>query len=106
MRKHILFLAITTFSIITINAQTVYLDEDFNGATAAPTGWTNNAVSGTQVWAFGDDGSRVGGTQNLDGTDMAYFDDDALLGSSTDNTVELITPTFNNASSGATFFRV
>lgn len=103
MRKHILFLAITTFSIITLSAQTVYLNEDFNGATAAPTGWTNNAVSGTQVWAFGDDGSRVGGTQNLDGTDMAYFDDDALLGSSTDNTVELITPTFNNASSGATF---
>lgn len=84
-------------------AQMLYVNEDFNNSTL-PTGWTNNAVSGTEVWKFGIDGwhNNPNVNYNLDGTPFAFFDDDALGASSINNTVELITPTFDNSNNSIT----
>lgn len=102
MRKHILSLTIALFSVALLSAQNFYVNEDFN-AGALPTGWTNTAVSGTQTWSFGVDGSTAdAGNNNLDGSSMVFFDDDALGGGSVDNTVALLTPVFNNAGAAQT----
>ena len=97
MTKRLLpFIIGITFSLTTI-AQNYHVSEDFN-ASSLPTGWTNNAASGTQAWSFGQDGASAhAGNNNLNGSSFAYFDDDALGGSATNNTAHLITPSFNNA---------
>ena len=68
------------------------LFENFNNC-AAPAGWTNNIVTGDDAWLFGDNGGS-----NLDGSCMAYFDDDALGSGANDSWVELITPAVDNSS--------
>lgn len=103
MRKHILPFVIFIACGLQAIAQNYHVNEDFNAATL-PTGWSNNAVSGTQVWSFGIDGANLhNGNQNLDGTNMAYFDDDSYGSSSVNNTVELLTPTFDNSTSTQTY---
>lgn len=105
MRKHILPLVIFIACSMQAIAQNYYIDEDFNSA-ALPSGWTNNAVSGSQTWSFGIDGANTAlhsGNQNLDGTAFAFFDDDVFGTSSTNNTVELLTPSFDNSSELSTY---
>ncbi|MBL4709863.1 MAG: hypothetical protein JKY48_15635 [Flavobacteriales bacterium] len=76
-------------------------NEDFN-AGALPTGWSNNAVVGTTPWGFGLDGSNdEAGNNNIDGTNFVYFDDDFATATGV-NTVELITPAFDNSTSAIT----
>src|SRR5690606_14530545 len=76
---------------------------DFNNS-SLPSGWTTNTISGSQAWSFGIDGANLhSGNQNLDGTPMAFFDDDALGSSSTNNTAEILTPTFNNSDEPFTY---
>ncbi|NOG58692.1 MAG: T9SS type A sorting domain-containing protein [Bacteroidetes bacterium] len=97
MKKVLLFISLITSFALSTYAQTVYVNENFNGA-ALPVGWSNNAVTGTHVWEFGLDGSvDHAGNNNIDGTAMAYFDDSKHLGSSTNDFAELVTPAFNNA---------
>ncbi|MEQ8910193.1 MAG: T9SS type A sorting domain-containing protein, partial [Vicingaceae bacterium] len=51
-----------------------------------------------QTWNFGLDGSAGHpNNQNLDGTAMAYFDDDILGASVSNNHVALLTPVFDNS---------
>ncbi|MCB0682320.1 MAG: HYR domain-containing protein, partial [Saprospiraceae bacterium] len=70
------------------------MEEDFN-AGALPAGWSNNAVgtNATATWSFGVDteGPLINGTGSIDGTNMAFFDDDDF---DTDGgeAVELISP--------------
>jgi hypothetical protein len=80
----------------TLSAQVIHILEDFN-TSALPIGWTTSAVSGTTTWSFGIDGSlNIPGISNLDGTPMAFFDDDALGSSAVNNTAQLVTPAFDN----------
>jgi hypothetical protein len=95
--RHFLWSSLLSFIFcLTANGQAVVLFEDFNSA-SLPTGWTTNAISGSTSWSFGMDGSsQWTGNRNLDGTSFAYFDDFALV-NSTNNTVELISPVFDNS---------
>ncbi|MAC95443.1 MAG: hypothetical protein CMC96_08070 [Flavobacteriales bacterium] len=100
--KRYLFLAIQLLTTL-VYSQKNHVNEDFNNSTL-PSGWSNNAVSGSQAWSFGIDGANLhSGNQNLDGTPMAFFDDDVLGQASNNNTAELITPSFNNAGDSITY---
>ena len=91
-------LLVTTFICFFLftNAQKFHINEDFNLATL-PNGWSNSALNGTQTWNFGLDGAAIhNNNQNLDGTSMAYFDDNLYGQSSNDNHIALVTPSFNN----------
>lgn len=97
MKKYILSVVTILFIGFNATSQNIHVQEDFNGA-ALPTNWTNTAASGSTTWSFGTDGSTTqAGVNNIDGTAMAYFDDDGLGSGATNNTVHLITPSFNNA---------
>jgi hypothetical protein len=79
------------------NSQIIKLQEDFNSS-SLPAGWTNTAVSGAQAWIFGLDGaSGMSGMNNLDGTMMAYFDDENLGLSNINNVASLTSPVFDIA---------
>tara|TARA_B110000046_G_scaffold57595_1_gene64311 strand:- start:36682 stop:37323 length:642 start_codon:yes stop_codon:yes gene_type:complete len=96
MKKLLLMLSITSF-FFSATSQITRLQEDFNLRTL-PTGWTNTAINGTQIWSFGINGSTTNaGNNNLNETAMAYFDDDNLGTGSTNNTVTLTSPTFDNS---------
>ena len=57
-------------------SQKQHVNEDFNNS-ALPLNWTNDSVSGSHFWFFGVDGANLhSGNQNIDGTPMAFFDDD------------------------------
>lgn len=100
--KSYLFLTIQLLATLAYS-QKYHVNEDFNNS-ALPSGWTNNAVSGSQAWSFGIDGVNIQtGNQNINGTAMAFFDDDVLGSSSSNNTAELITPSFNNAGDSITY---
>ena len=103
MKKNLLLTAIFTLISTLTFSQNFYVSEDFNG-TNPPTNWTLNTVSGSQNWSFGidADGSTTG-NQNIDGTVLAFFDDDALGGGSLNNTADILTPTFNNSTIPVTF---
>lgn len=90
------------FTSAALTAQTNYINEDFN-ASALPSNWTTSAVTGTQTFSFGLNGSVTSaGNSNINGTSMAYFDDDAIGSAGVNNTVELISPFFNNNSANTT----
>lgn len=102
MKKYILSIVTILFIGFNASSQNFHVQEDFN-ATALPTGWSNNLVTGTAGWSFGIDGSTTNaGNNNLDGTPMAYFDDDNLGSSATNNRTDLVTPSFNNVASAST----
>ena len=87
------------FCSATLLAQTNFINEDFN-LSALPAGWTTTAVSGTNNWNFQIDGSAtLSGNNNLNGTPMAFFDDDSLGVNSKNNTAQLTSPVFDNSSS-------
>ena len=84
------------------HSQIYHVNEDFNLG-VLPLGWTNTAVSGTQTWSFGINGASAhSGNTNINGTSFAYFDDDLLGASATNNTVELTTPAFDNSRDSST----
>ena len=99
MKKHLLLLLVASVSFIGLHAQQFYVNEDFNAGTL-PTGWTNTALTGTGDWQFGIDAALDNGidpgNNNIDSTRLAFFDDNTLGASSTNNTAALITPVFNN----------
>jgi archaellum component FlaG (FlaF/FlaG flagellin family) len=105
-------LIISTFSLLftlSLISQNYYVKEDFNGG-GLPTGWTNTAVTGSQVWNFGIDGATsssnnkfTSGNQNINGTPLAYFDDDTLGLSSTNNFARLATTVFDNSNDSLSF---
>ncbi|MEX2380651.1 MAG: hypothetical protein WD530_07895, partial [Vicingaceae bacterium] len=103
MKKYILpFVIFTAFSLQAV-AQKYHVNEDFN-AGSLPSGWETNAISGTEAWKFGVDGHAGDqGNQNLDGTSLAFFDDDSLGKNSTNNTADLVTPVFDNSSDSTTY---
>ncbi|KAA3647508.1 MAG: T9SS C-terminal target domain-containing protein [Bacteroidetes bacterium] len=98
MKKSILSTGLFLLSFSLLFSQQILFQENFNAATL-PTGWSNNAVSGSHAWSFGIDGSlgTHAGSQNLDGTAMAFFDDDFLGGTSTNNRAVLTSPSFDNS---------
>ena len=69
--------------------QTVIQSENFDGCTLS-TNWTSNIISGGNPWLFG-----VNGGDNIDGTCMAYFDDDALGFGAPASYVELLSPVYD-----------
>jgi hypothetical protein len=94
--KRILLPLLLTLCVFNLSAQYIHIQEDFNAATL-PTGWTTNAVTGSFAWSFGIDGStRQLGNDNIDGTSMAYFDDDGLGFGAQNNRAVLLSPTFDN----------
>ena len=94
--KKINLLFIFLFLSVSFYAQSYHINENFNNS-SLPNGWTNTAVTGSQSWNFGNNGATAHvGNQNLNGTAMAYFDDDALGSTSTNNTASLTSPVFNN----------
>ena len=105
MKKHLLHLGIALLTIAGVQAQQLYVDEDFN-AGSLPTGWTTSTISGTDNWQFGYDGSTLepntNRANNIDSTDFAYFDDDDLGPFKTNNTAALVTPSFDNSLAGTT----
>ena len=96
MRNILLVLAVL-FSY-TLSAQYIHVQEDFND-TILPAGWSTTAITGSGVWRFGIDGSSTNAlNNNLDGTPMAYFDDDALGQNATNNRTQLVSKVFDNSS--------
>lgn len=96
LMKKLLLSFVLLFSIIQLSAQFVHLQEDFNAA-VLPTGWTTNAITGSTAWSFGIDGAAFElGNNNLDGTSMAFFDDDVLSFGSL-NSASLTSPSFDNS---------
>lgn len=97
MKKYILSVVTILFIGFNASAQNFHVQEDFNAA-VLPTGWSSTAVTGTTAWSFGPDGSSTNnGQNNIDGSSMAYFDDDGLGAGATNNRTDLVTPSFNNA---------
>ncbi|MEQ8623674.1 MAG: T9SS type A sorting domain-containing protein [Vicingaceae bacterium] len=106
MKKLLLNLGIALLTLTGLQAQQIYVDEDFN-AGSLPTGWTNSAASGTVDWQFGYDGSstepNINRANNIDSTNFAYFDDDSLgFAGFADNRAVLTTPSFDNSLAGTT----
>lgn len=73
---------------------TTLIYENFNSCTA-PAGWTNNLITGVDPWLFGDNGGN-----NIDGSCMAYFDDDAIGSAAPDSWVELLSPVVDMSAGG------
>jgi len=80
-----------------LNAQIFHVTEDFN-VSSLPTGWTNTALSGAENWNFGSISSNT-----INGNAMAFFNDDSLGASSTNNTASLTSPSFDNIADSITF---
>lgn len=74
---------------------TTLIYENFNGC-ALPAGWSNNILTGNDAWLFGDNG----GVNNLDGSCMAYFDDDAIGSGAAPSWVELVSPVVDMSAGG------
>lgn len=89
MRQLLLVAFCVSFCIGLAKAQTVIYSEDFGGC-ALPTGWTSTTVTGTNPWLFGANGSN-----NLNGTCMAYFDDDANGSTAPASLVVLTSPFYD-----------
>lgn len=110
MKKQLLILGLALITLTNLNAQRVFVDEDFDGGTL-PTNWTNTAITGTDTWQFGntvnltEDENWSDGTMNIDSSNMAYFDDDRVGQFVTNNTVALETPSFDNSLSVSTTLR-
>ena len=102
MKKHILSVVTILFLSSVAFSQNFHIQEDFND-TIQPVGWINTAVTGTNAWNFGVDGSVTNpGVNNLDGTPMAYFDDDGLGGANVNSRADLLSGVFDNSASANT----
>lgn len=75
------------------------LVETFNSC-GQPAGWTTTAITGTETWNFGTDADRT--TSSMNGSCMAYINDDAL-GSGVTTHTYLESPSVDATSYGALF---
>jgi len=91
MRK--LYAIVSLLLLVTFaNAQTSYF-EDFD-ACSMPAGWTNTIVLGDTAWTFGDNSiENTSGT--IDGSCMAYINDDNLGSGASAIIADLITPSMD-----------
>jgi subtilisin-like proprotein convertase family protein len=87
-----LFTAPDACSVITCPGGTTLIWEQFNDC-VVPTDWSTNILNGTDDWQFGDNG----GVDNIDGSCMAYFDDDFLTASADPSWIELLSPVVDNS---------
>jgi hypothetical protein len=95
--KKILLPFVLLLRVLSVSGQYTHIQENFND-TILPAGWSTTAVTGFATWSFGIDGSALhAGNNNLDGTPMAFFDDDALGAGQINNKAVLLTPTFDNS---------
>jgi len=72
-------------------AQQVFLQTDFEGSSSLPTGWTQSTISGGGTWTIATEGAGGNPSSAHEGTNMARL----FVGSVSDNTTRLITPSFN-----------
>lgn len=96
MKKIIYLLTICTFLIAQMSiAQTIEIDESFDSC-SMPTGWTTNILAGQDDWVFGqvNNGNAWAGS-TMNGTCMAFFDDDGIGDSAPSSVVQLISPPIN-----------
>ncbi len=91
MRKKLLiFASLFLVWVAGASAQTIYLSENFD-AGVLPSGWSNTAGGSTSaVWSFGNNGGN-----NINGTSMAFWDDDAAGWGSFGDRPVLTTPIIN-----------
>ncbi|MFN5237941.1 MAG: choice-of-anchor J domain-containing protein [Bacteroidota bacterium] len=75
------------------------LKENFNDC-AKPAGWETQILTGDHDWQFGSTPNPKAAGKNLDGTCMAYFDDDLLGDSVPYSAVRLISPWFDGTQFG------
>lgn len=75
------------------------LKENFNEC-ARPTGWETQILTGDNDWQFGSTPNPKAAGKNMDGTCMAYFDDDLLGDSSAFSAVRLVSPWFDGTQFG------
>jgi hypothetical protein len=73
--------------------------ETFNNC-SRPAGWETEILTGDDDWQFGSTPNPKAAGKNLDGTCMAYFDDDLLGDSTPFSTVRLISPWFDGTQFG------
>jgi hypothetical protein len=89
MMKQLLLVAICALlSCNMLQAQTALHSEDFNSC-ALPTGWSTVIASGVDSWQIS--AGSAGNPGNIDGTCMAWFDDDAIGNGAAFSTVEMYT---------------
>lgn len=87
--KNLYLIVLMVLVGLTASAQNFFL-EDFN-ACGSPADWATTIVTGDDPWLFGDNAAGTpAGT--VDGTCMAYFDDDELTGAAAFSTVDLTSP--------------
>jgi hypothetical protein len=81
---------IAAFALLAFNANAqVLFEENFDGC-ALPTDWSTNMITGVDDWQFSDNTGA-----NVDGTCMAYFDDDVIGDLASVSLVELESPTID-----------
>ena len=78
---------------------TVLMAEDFNSC-SLPAGWSNNILAGDSGWIFVLNSPDAFNAGNIDGSCMAFFDDDYLGSAAPASTVELVSPSFDMSSGG------
>lgn len=91
LQKTFLFLMICFFSNSYLNAENVLYSEDFNACTM-PTGWLTGLNGTPAVWEIGTPNNPEAGGTSIDGTCMAYFDDNVLGADILPGTVRLTSP--------------
>ncbi|MBK8678907.1 MAG: choice-of-anchor J domain-containing protein [Sphingobacteriales bacterium] len=104
---------------LTLKAQTTLLDQNF-GSSSLPPGWVQEQSAGTAMWSFGvSTNPNASGGTSINGTPMAFFDDN-ILGGAAPSTARLVSAPFdcsNHATitldidlhfraSGYSFFRI
>lgn len=75
------------------------LKENFNECTR-PAGWETQILTGEHDWQFGSTPNPKAAGKNMDGTCMAYFDDDLLGDSASFSAVRLLSPWFDGTQFG------
>ena len=88
-RLLLLLLALTGLSGV-VHAD-VFLTTGFEGSSGLPSGWTQSTISGTGSWTIASGGAGSIPTSAHQGTNNARL----FVGSYSDNTTRLISPTFN-----------
>jgi hypothetical protein len=92
--KHVSLIAAFALLAFNTNAQVLF-EENFDGC-AIPTDWSTNMVTGVDDWQFGDNGGA-----SVDGSCMAYFDDDFIGDLAPVSLVELESPTLDLSAESA-----
>jgi hypothetical protein len=95
MKRLLLVVICAMFYLNMSQAQTALFSQNFNGC-ALPAGWSTVIVTGVDNWQVS--AGSPGNPGNIDGTCMAWFDDDAIGSTAAFSTVELYSPFINLSS--------